>query len=145
MSAEVHAYAQAHVTNAFINSYWATEHGSVVFSRDVSRTIEDTRFEPDTKTYLLPWVRCAVASETSNDVVITAPYPSLALTVFGDAANCGDGVLNAKPPWRGDLAKFAASYWPRGAEKGSCRGTSPGSTRRRPSPPRGRGAPKLRE
>ena len=114
VSAEVHAYAQAHVTNAFINSYWATEHGSVVFSRDVSRTIEDTRFEPDTKTYPLPWVRCAVASETS-DVVITAPYPSLALTVFGDAANCGDGVLNAKPPWRGDLAKFAASYWPRGA------------------------------
>ena len=113
VSAEVHAYAQAHVRR-FINSYWATEHGSVVFSRDVSRTIEDTRFEPDTKTYPLPWVRCAVASETS-DVVITAPYPSLALTVFGDAANCGDGVLNAKPPWRGDLAKFAASYWPRGA------------------------------
>ena len=114
VSAEVHAYAQAHVTNAFINSYWATEHGSMVFSRDVSRTIRDTRFEPDTKTYPLPWVRCAVASETS-DVVITAPYPSLALTVFGDAANCGDGVLNAKPPWRGDLAKFEASYWPRGA------------------------------
>jgi hypothetical protein len=50
-----------------------------------------------------------------SDVVLAAPYPSLALTVFGDAARCGDGVLNAKLPWRGDLRKFEASYWPKGA------------------------------
>ena len=50
-----------------------------------------------------------------SDVVLVAPYPSLALTVFGDAARCGDGVLNAKVPWRGDLRKFEASYWPKGA------------------------------
>ena len=113
VSAEVHAYAQTHVTRRFINSYWATEHGSMVFSRDVSRTIAQTRFEPDTKTYPLPWVRCAINDQ--SDVVLVAPYPSLALTVFGDAARCGDGVLNAKVPWRGDLRKFEASYWPRGA------------------------------
>ena len=114
VSAEVHAYAQTHVTKRFINSYWATEHGGVVFSRDVSKPIRETKFEPDTKTYPLPWVRCAVAAETS-DVVLTAPFPSLALTVFGDASKCGDGVLNAKPPWRGNLAKFASAYWPPGA------------------------------
>ena len=114
VSAEVHAYAQTHVTKRFINSYWATEHGSVVFSRDVSKSIRETRFEPDTKTFPLPWVRCAVAAGAS-DVVLTAPFPSIALTVFGDAARCGDGVLNGKPPWRGDLAKFASGYWPRGA------------------------------
>ena len=113
VSAEVHAYAQLHVTKNFINSYWATEHGAMVFSRDVSKTIAATKFEPDTKTYPLPWVRCLINDQ--SDVVLVAPYPSLALTVFGDAARCGDGVLNAKVPWRGDLRKFEASYWPKGA------------------------------
>ena len=36
VSVEVHKYSHDHITDKFINSYWATEHGSMVFSRDVS-------------------------------------------------------------------------------------------------------------
>ena len=68
------------MTRNFINSYWATEHGGMVFSRDVRRRISDNA--PDTRAWPLPWVSVALDPE-SSDVVITGPYPSLALTVFG--------------------------------------------------------------
>ena len=106
VSVEVHRYAHAHVTRNFINSYWATEHGGMVFSRDVRREISDNA--PDTRAWPLPWVSVALDPE-SSDVVITGPYPSLALTVFGSPESVND------PSWRGDLAKYAATYWPANA------------------------------
>jgi acyl-coenzyme A synthetase/AMP-(fatty) acid ligase len=110
VSVEVHRYAHAHITDRFINSYWATEHGGMVFSRDVAsspaaRSIGGVPIRPDTRTWPLPWVSVALDSE-SSDVVITGPYPSLALTVFGKP-----GEVN-EPGWRGDLDKYKASYWP---------------------------------
>ena len=36
VSVEVHKYSHDHITEKFINSYWATEHGAMVFSRDVA-------------------------------------------------------------------------------------------------------------
>ena len=106
VSVEVHRYAHAHVTRNFINSYWATEHGGMVFSRDVRRRISDNA--PDTRAWPLPWVSVALDPE-SSDVVITGPYPSLALTVFGSPESVND------PSWRGDLAKYASTYWPANA------------------------------
>jgi acyl-coenzyme A synthetase/AMP-(fatty) acid ligase/acyl-CoA thioesterase FadM len=114
VSAEVHAYAHQHVTKKFINSYWATEHGSMVFSRDTSVDVSSN--VPDAMTWPLPWIKCAIFGEAS-DVVIAGPYPSLALTVFGDAENCvvDQTCSGRKKPWRGDLKKYAATYWPPGA------------------------------
>ena len=126
VSVEVHEYAHAHVTPNFINSYWATEHGSMVFSRDV--TVDVKRNNPDTRTWPLPWVPVGISDETS-DVVITGPYPSLALTVFGDAERLDNsethsetnntasskGKSTKQKLWRGDFKKYTASYWPAGA------------------------------
>ena len=109
VSVEVHKYSHDHITDKFINSYWATEHGSMVFSRDVSVANglkKKGAISPDARTWPLPWVSAALDSE-SSDVVIAGPYPSLALTVFGDVDNVYD-VDN----WRGDLAKYTETYWP---------------------------------
>ena len=78
----------------------------MVFSRDVRRRISDNA--PDTRAWPLPWVSVALDPE-SSDVVITGPYPSLALTVFGSPESVND------PSWRGDLAKYASTYWPANA------------------------------
>ena len=113
VSVEVHRYAHAHITPAFINSYWATEHGGMVFSRDVSstpaaKTIGGVAISPDARAWPLPWVSVALNEETS-DVVITGPYPSLALTVFGRPNEVNE------PGWKGDIEKYKASYWPANA------------------------------
>ena len=56
----------------------------------------------------MPWVESAIDPETS-DVIITAPHPSLALTVFGRP----EAIRS--PTWRGDLRRYAETYWPAGA------------------------------
>ena len=38
VSRAVQEFACARVTPAFINSYWATEHGGMVFSREIDAT-----------------------------------------------------------------------------------------------------------
>ena len=109
VSVEVHKYSHDHITDKFINSYWATEHGAMVFSRDVAAPNGLTRrgvIKSDARTWPLPWVSAALDSE-SSDVVIAGPYPSLALTVFGDVEN----VYNSN--WRGDLSKYKETYWPK--------------------------------
>jgi acyl-coenzyme A synthetase/AMP-(fatty) acid ligase/acyl-CoA thioesterase FadM len=110
VSVEVHEFAHAHITDRFINSYWATEHGAMVFSRDVAscpaaHTVGGVAIRPDSVTWPLPWVRAAL-HPVSSDVIITGPYPSLALTVFGNPDEVND------PGWRGDLDTYKASYWP---------------------------------
>jgi acyl-coenzyme A synthetase/AMP-(fatty) acid ligase len=71
VSVEVHRYAHAHITDNFVNSYWATEHGAIVFSRDVtSGAAGVAKPAPDTRCWPLPWVGVALDPE-SSDVVIT--------------------------------------------------------------------------
>ena len=106
VSVEVHEYAHRHITKKFINSYWATEHGGMVFSRNTTSGGADKPIAPDARTWPLPWVKVALDEETS-DVVIAGPYPSLALTVFGDPESVND------PKWRGDLARYQKTYWPK--------------------------------
>ena len=79
VSVEVHKYSHDHITDKFINSYWATEHGAMVFSRDVAAPNGLTArgvIKSDARTWPLPWVSAALDSE-SSDVVIAGPYPSL--------------------------------------------------------------------
>jgi len=104
VSAEVQGWASSRIVATFLNSYWATEHGSIVLSRDPSGN-----FQPDTRCWPVPWVRASLLQlddDELGDIVLDAPYAGLARTVFGDTAAYG------KPHWRGDLARFEAAYFP---------------------------------
>ena len=107
----VHQFAQEHLTANYINSYWATEHGGIVWGR----SHEEQPLRPDTKTWPLPFISGAVlmqaaedggdgdwtmaAAGEQGDVVIRAQYPYMALTVWKS-----DGF--GTPSWRGDLARW---------------------------------------
>jgi acrylyl-CoA reductase (NADPH) / 3-hydroxypropionyl-CoA dehydratase / 3-hydroxypropionyl-CoA synthetase len=115
----VHRFAVTHLTPNYINSYWATEHGGIVWSRCHGN--EDQPLLPDTRTWPLPWIdgNVLVPTRTACDdtidgwrkaapgeqgeVVIRRPYPYLALTVWTSE---GFGT----PEWRGDLARWSRYF-----------------------------------
>ena len=116
----VHRFAAMHVTRYYINSYWATEHGGIVWSRGYGDETQPLR--ADTRTWPLRWIDGAVlvksdcgggelwraaADGEQGEVVIRQRYPYQALTVwqsegFGTAA------------WRGDVQRWG-SYFEVGA------------------------------
>ncbi len=118
------------MTPQYINSYWATEHGGIVWTHFFGN--DDYPLRPDAHTYALPWVigDVWVAEGVSSDgiptgytiadmeekgeIVISQPYPYLARTIWGDEANFkldGDGVASG---WKGDAERFVKTYWRRG-------------------------------
>ena len=122
VSPAVQQFAMERVCDHYINSYWATEHGGIVFSCPWGG------FKPlaaDAKTWPLPWIdaEVRVAEESDGDgratrwrraatgekgeLVITRPYPYLARTIWGDAEHLGTDE------WRGDLDRFGAVYFDR--------------------------------
>ena len=122
VSPAVQQFAMDRVCGHYINSYWATEHGGIVFSCPWGG------FKPlaaDAKTWALPWidaevrvaedsdddgraVRWRVANEgEKGELVIKRPYPYLARTIWGDAENLESSA------WRGDLERFRAVYFDR--------------------------------
>ena len=54
----VHAYAQRHLTPNYVNTYWATEHGGIVWSRCHGN--DDQPLQPDARSWPLPWIDAAV-------------------------------------------------------------------------------------
>jgi len=125
VSPAVQQFAMDRVCNHYINSYWATEHGGIVFSCPWGE------FKPlaaDAKTWPLPWIDAEVriAEEVDEsgratrwrqanegekgELVIKQPYPYLARTIWGDAGNLGT------PDWRGDIERFNAVYFDRWAD-----------------------------
>ena len=59
----------------------------------------------------VPWRRAADGEK--GEIVVAAPYPYLARTVWGDAEGFiveGDRVA---PSWRGDLRRWSDTYWTR--------------------------------
>ena len=50
----VHRFAATHLTPNYINSYWATEHGGIVWSRCLESATQPLR--PDTRCWPLPWI-----------------------------------------------------------------------------------------
>ncbi len=50
-----------------------------------------------------------------GEIVIAAPYPYLARTVWGDAANFRVENGAVAPGWKGDAARYESSYWTRWA------------------------------
>jgi len=113
----------------YINSYWATEHGGIVWTHFFGNT--DFPLRADAHTYPLPWIGGDVwvpegeaesdgrlpwrraADGERGEIVIDAPYPYLARTIWGDAEGftVNDGSVVAT--WRGDAARYAQTYWSR--------------------------------
>jgi acyl-coenzyme A synthetase/AMP-(fatty) acid ligase/acyl carrier protein/acyl-CoA thioesterase FadM len=105
VSPSVHAFAATHIAPNFMNSYWATEHGGIVFTRQLNKEPAPPA-ELNAKTWPLPWITAHVSDD--DNIIIDAPYPYMAMTIFGDAAHAGS------PQWRGDLSRYRETYWSRG-------------------------------
>ncbi len=121
------------VTPWYINSYWATEHGGIVWTHLYGNG--DFPLRADAHTYPLPWVmgdvwiadsepdsagkvtaRSASVGE-KGEIVISAPYPYLCRTIWGDAAGFKvDGTRVARQ-WRGDIDRYRSTYWSRWREQ----------------------------
>ncbi len=122
-SPAVQRFAMQLMTRQYINSYWATEHGGIVWTHPYGNP--DQPLRADAHTWALPWVAGDVwvpAGDTDADgrvayrraedgergeIVITRPYPYLAFTLWGD----GDRAM--APGWVGDRARFRATYYGR--------------------------------
>lgn len=122
VSPAVQQFAMNNICARYINSYWATEHGGIVFSCPEG-DYKDLR--ADAKTWALPWIQAQVrvAEDMGSDghvqrhreaevgekgeLVITAPYPYLAHTLWGDNDRFG------QPDWCGDIARFTETYFSR--------------------------------
>ena len=136
-SPSVQAFGMAHVVPQYINSYWATEHGGIAWTHFYGN--EDFPLRPDAHAYPLPWivgdvwVEDAAASEDApfardgedgvawrraaagekGEIVIAAPYPYLARTIWGDAGNFRVEDGSVVGGWRGDAARWTEGYWRR--------------------------------
>ncbi|HWZ59708.1 MAG TPA: AMP-binding protein [Gemmatimonadaceae bacterium] len=101
VSPAVQQYGMELVTPQYTNSYWATEHGGIAWTHFYGNA--DFPLRADGHTYPLPWVigdvwnaegRSAAPGE-KGEIVILAPYPYLARTIWGDDA------------------RYAKTYWQR--------------------------------
>jgi len=140
-SPAVQAFGMAHVTPWYINSYWATEHGGIVWTHFFGNP--DFPLRADAHCWPLPWILGDVWVEDASDargdapvpfprpeaeggspwrraadgekgeIVIAAPYPYLARTVWGDAGRFRVEGGRVAPGWRGDAARWEESYWGR--------------------------------
>jgi acrylyl-CoA reductase (NADPH)/3-hydroxypropionyl-CoA dehydratase/3-hydroxypropionyl-CoA synthetase len=136
-SPAVQAFGMANVTPQYINSYWATEHGGIAWTHFYGNP--DFPLRPDAHTYPLPWIvgdvwvegdsaaavpfpRTSPGGAThrpaemgeKGEVVIAAPYPYLARTVW---SSDGFDVVDHRvaPGWRGDADRWENGYWTRWA------------------------------
>jgi acrylyl-CoA reductase (NADPH)/3-hydroxypropionyl-CoA dehydratase/3-hydroxypropionyl-CoA synthetase len=138
VSPAVQQFGMEQVAPQYINSYWATEHGGIVWTHFYGNA--DFPLRPDAHTYPLPWVAGDVwvmeaagdsgqgtaegaphyrsaEHEEKGEIVITAPYPYLARTLWGDVAGFEAAVRRDEPQsvsWRGDGERFVRTYWRRG-------------------------------
>jgi len=143
VSPAVQAFAMEHVTPRYINSYWATEHGGIVWTH--FEGAEGFALEADAHTYPLPWIMGDVWVEDreggekpdypyareddggapwrraeegeKGEIVIALPYPYLARTIWGDVARFRieqtDGKARVARGWKGDAGRYGETYWKR--------------------------------
>jgi acrylyl-CoA reductase (NADPH)/3-hydroxypropionyl-CoA dehydratase/3-hydroxypropionyl-CoA synthetase len=120
VSPAVQQFAMDNVCRRYINSYWATEHGGIVFTCPWG---DLKPLQADAKTWPLPWIQAEVRIAEERDangnaakwrtaepgekgeLVITQPYPYLARTIWGDAEHLG------RPEWKGDIERFRQVYF----------------------------------
>lgn len=119
----VQTFAMDLLTPHYGNAYWATEHGAMAWVHPYGNP--DMPHRADTQTHPLPWIMGDVwvaegeadaagrylyrlaELEERGEVVITAPFPALARTIWGEAERFGT------PDWRGDFDRFSATYFSR--------------------------------
>jgi len=99
----VHAFAQRYLCRDFVNSYWGTEHGGIVWSMTADRP---DRRVPNAHTACLPWIDGDVDASvgSAGETVIASPFPYQGRTVWGDAARA------AAPGWSGDATAWARYF-----------------------------------
>lgn len=121
VSEAVHAFAMDTICSNYINSYWATEHGCIAWSRCHT---DPRPLEPDARSWPLPWIRADVLvfdSEPNSgglwrahsaepgccgEVACTSPCPYMFRHVWGDSVHFG------QPDWVGDRVAMLR-YWRR--------------------------------
>jgi acrylyl-CoA reductase (NADPH) / 3-hydroxypropionyl-CoA dehydratase / 3-hydroxypropionyl-CoA synthetase len=138
VSPSVQAFGMEHVTPRYINSYWATEHGGIAWTHMFGN--DDFPLRPDAHAYPLPWIVGDVWVEDEDgvpadapfaradaggvpwrraemgekgEIVIAAPYPYLARTIWGDIEGFKVSDGSVDPAWRGDAARWEDGYWRR--------------------------------
>ncbi len=138
-SPPVQAFGMEHVTPNYINSYWATEHGGIAWTHFFANA--DFPLAADARTFPLPWIDGDVWVEDAEgdaaatapltrpagdgvnwrraapgekgEIIIAAPYPYLARTVWGDSTNFKVSDGSVDPAWRGDAGRWDSGYWRR--------------------------------
>ena len=127
----------------YINSYWATEHGGIAWTHfygngdfplradahtyplpwvigDVwsEATPEDQNVEAPLALFRraddgtgVPFRRTIMKEK--GEIVISAPYPYLARTVWGDSAHFTVDGARISPTWQGDIGRWKSTYWSR--------------------------------
>ncbi len=137
-SPSVQAYGMQHVVPQYINSYWATEHGGIAWTHFYGN--DDYPLKPDAHAYPLPWIVGDVWVEDADgvapdplfarrgeegvpwrraemgekgEIVIAAPYPYLARTIWGDVENFQVENGSVIGDWYGDAARWTDGYWKR--------------------------------
>jgi acrylyl-CoA reductase (NADPH)/3-hydroxypropionyl-CoA dehydratase/3-hydroxypropionyl-CoA synthetase len=137
-SPSVQAFGMRHVVPHYINSYWATEHGGIAWTHFYGNA--DFPLKPDAHAFPLPWIVGDVWVEDADakageapftregeagvpwrragmgekgEIVIAAPYPYLARTIWGDVDNFRVEDGRVQGGWRGDAARWTDAYWKR--------------------------------
>ena len=121
VSPAVQKFGMEAVCEWYINSYWATEHGGIVWTHFFGN--EDFELRPDAHTYPCPWVFGDVWRKEETDdgvrfedadvgergeIIIREPYPYLMRTVWGDL----EGWDPENPTdWTGNRQRFEDTYW----------------------------------
>jgi acrylyl-CoA reductase (NADPH) / 3-hydroxypropionyl-CoA dehydratase / 3-hydroxypropionyl-CoA synthetase len=126
----------------YTNSYWSTEHGGIAWTHffgnadyplradahtyplpwivgDVwtEATPEDQNPEAPLALFKrgegsgVPFRRAALKEK--GEIVISAPYPYLARTVWGDSENFRVDGATVSASWQGDVARWTETYWSR--------------------------------
>lgn len=130
VSPAVQQFGMDVMARQYINSYWATEHGGIVWTHFYGN--DDYPLRADAHTYPLPWIVGDVWMsegapegdgvvtyrsadyEEKGEIVITQSYPYLARTIWGDVANFKPEGYGVSSAWRGDAERFIKTYWKRG-------------------------------
>jgi acrylyl-CoA reductase (NADPH) / 3-hydroxypropionyl-CoA dehydratase / 3-hydroxypropionyl-CoA synthetase len=127
----------------YINSYWATEHGGIAWTHFFGNGDYPLRADAHTyplpwivgdvwvestaedgasgSPALAPYARDAstgvpfrrAAIEEKGEIVIAAPYPYLARTVWGDSEHFRIEGDRVSPAWQGDVDRWTGTYWSR--------------------------------
>ena len=125
-SPSVQRFGMDVMTPWYTNSYWATEHGGIVWTHFYGNA--DFPLRADAHTYPLPWIVGDVwlpegepsegpvahrraADGEKGEIVIERPYPYMARTIWGDSAGFRLDGRRVDPAWQGDIGRFARTYW----------------------------------